>query len=256
MGTYDIFMLLVLVGAVAFGAWKGLAWQIASLASLVVSYFVALTFSAPLAPYFGDSAPWNRFLAMLVLYVGSSAVIWLSFGVLRKGINRVKLQEFDRQMGALVGGLKGVIICTAITFFAVTLMEDPTRGNILHSHSGRAIGNLIDKADAIAPPEVHEVLGPYLHTASEAFGNDPHTVLPGTASGFFLGNQPEFQPDYFTNQSHQPTQPQPVPSYPAPGFDPGFQPSPPLYPPQYQPANPPVSQPTQPPANGWPNWGS
>ena len=39
-----------------------MAWQIASLASLVVSYFAALRFSAQLAPYFGEQAPLNRFV--------------------------------------------------------------------------------------------------------------------------------------------------------------------------------------------------
>ena len=42
MQTYDMLMLVVLVGATVFGFWKGMAWQIASLASLVVSYFASL----------------------------------------------------------------------------------------------------------------------------------------------------------------------------------------------------------------------
>ena len=46
METYDICMIVVLVGATIFGAWKGMAWQVASTASLVVSYVVALRFSA------------------------------------------------------------------------------------------------------------------------------------------------------------------------------------------------------------------
>ncbi|MGD0653006.1 MAG: CvpA family protein, partial [Thermoguttaceae bacterium] len=50
--TYDIVMLVVLLGATVLGAWKGMIWQIASLASLLVSAWVALHFSAPLAPYF------------------------------------------------------------------------------------------------------------------------------------------------------------------------------------------------------------
>ena len=52
-----------------FGFWKGMAWQIASLASLVVSYFAALRFSEQLAPMFGDQAPLNRFVAMLAIYI-------------------------------------------------------------------------------------------------------------------------------------------------------------------------------------------
>ena len=75
MQPYDYFMLVVLVGATIFGFWKGFAWQIASLASFVASYFVALRFSPQLAPLFGDTAPFNRFLAMLVLYLGTSLAI-------------------------------------------------------------------------------------------------------------------------------------------------------------------------------------
>ena len=64
MQTYDMIMVLVLVGATVFGFWKGMAWQIASLASLVVSYFAALRFSDQLAPVFGQQAPLNKFAAM------------------------------------------------------------------------------------------------------------------------------------------------------------------------------------------------
>lgn len=46
MEPYDILMLVVLAGATVFGAWKGMAWQLASLSSLVVSYLAALR-SAP-----------------------------------------------------------------------------------------------------------------------------------------------------------------------------------------------------------------
>ena len=35
MELYDICMLVVLVGTTVFGAWKGMAWQVASSASLV-----------------------------------------------------------------------------------------------------------------------------------------------------------------------------------------------------------------------------
>ncbi len=48
MQTYDVLMFLVLAAATLFGFWKGMSWQIASLASLVVSYVAALQFSASL----------------------------------------------------------------------------------------------------------------------------------------------------------------------------------------------------------------
>ena len=68
MQTYDLLMLLVLGAATLFGFWKGMAWQVASLASLVVSLFVARRFADQLAPMISDHAPWNKFVAMLAIY--------------------------------------------------------------------------------------------------------------------------------------------------------------------------------------------
>ena len=164
MQTYDFLMLLVLGGMTLFGFAKGLAWQVAYVASLVVSYIVALRFSAQLAPRFGDTEPWNRFIAMLVIYIGTSLVIWVVFRMVSGFIDRVKLKEFDRQMGALVGFARGVLWCVAITFFAVTLIESK-REEILQSRSGHYIAMLLDKTDAVVPQEIHDVIGPYLDRA-------------------------------------------------------------------------------------------
>jgi membrane protein required for colicin V production len=160
--TYDICMIVVLLGATIFGAWKGMAWQVASSASLVLSYAVALRFSTQLAPRFGQQAPLNRFIAMAVLYAGTSLVIWLVFRYVARFINRVRLQEFDRQMGALFGAAKGVLWCVAITFFAVTLSAK-ARAAVLGSQSGYYIALLLDRADAVMPKELHDVLDPYLN---------------------------------------------------------------------------------------------
>jgi membrane protein required for colicin V production len=179
MQIYDVIMLAVLVGCVVFGAWKGMAWQLASLGSLVISYFVALYGCDLLAPYIGAEAPWNRITAMLILYLGTSLSIWLLFRVVAGVIDRVKLKEFDRQVGALFGAAKGVLLCVAITFFAVTLSEDG-RDLILQSRSGYYIAVLIDRADPIMPEGVHDVLGPYLHALDEKLDPlTPNTILHG-----------------------------------------------------------------------------
>jgi len=161
MDGYDVLMLVVLVAATLFGGMKGMAWQIASLASLAVSYLVSLKFSAQLAPLFGEQAPWNRFLAMLVLYLASSLAIWVAFRFVARFIERVKLREFDRQVGALVGFAKGVLLCVAITFFAVTLSAK-ARQAVLDSRSGYYIALLLDRAGPMIPTELHDVLDPYI----------------------------------------------------------------------------------------------
>jgi membrane protein required for colicin V production len=184
METYDICMLVVLIGATIFGAWKGMAWQVASSASLVLSYAVALRFSTQLAPHFGQQAPLNRFIAMAVLYLGTSLAIWMMFRFVAGFINRVRLKEFDRQMGALFGAAKGVLWCVAITFFAVTLSAK-ARTAVLDSQSGYYIALLLDRADSVMPKELHDVLVPYLNKLERELdpAKKPHPTAAPTGPG-------------------------------------------------------------------------
>jgi membrane protein required for colicin V production len=163
MQTYDLLMLLVLVAATIFGFWKGMAWQIASLASLGVSYIASLRFSEQLAPVFGEHAPWNRFVAMLAIYIGTSFFIWTLFRFISGAIDKVRLQSFDKQIGAMFGFAKGVLLCIAVTFFAVTLLPPAQGEAIVGSQSGHYIVALLDKAHSVFPPELHQVLDPYLN---------------------------------------------------------------------------------------------
>jgi membrane protein required for colicin V production len=161
MQPYDIVMLVVLAGATAWGAWKGMIWQIAALASLLVSAAVALHLSGPLATYFNATQPWHRFVIMLVLYVATSLAIWLVFRLVSGIVDRVKLREFDRQLGALFGLFKGVLFCVVLTFFAVTLSES-LRQSVLKSYSGYAIARLTRDANPILPADVRAVIGKYI----------------------------------------------------------------------------------------------
>jgi membrane protein required for colicin V production len=158
---YDFLMLAVLVGTAAFGAWKGMAWQITAVASVLVSAAVAVHSSAPLAPYFSAHEPWNRFLAMLVLYVVTALAIWLLFRLVKGLIDRVQLKEFDRQLGAIFGLAKGILYCVIITFFAVTLSE-AARDLVLQSRSGDLIARGIRDANPVMPADVRKWLGKYI----------------------------------------------------------------------------------------------
>ncbi len=162
MQTYDMLMVLVLVAATLFGFWKGMAWQIASLASLVVSYFAALQFADRLAPMISSQAPWNKFVAMLAIYIGTSFVIWTLFRLVSGIIDRVKLDGFDHQLGALIGLGKGVLLCVAITFFAVTILPQAQKDTIIASQAGNYIVQLLGKTHSGVPPEIHEVIRPYI----------------------------------------------------------------------------------------------
>lgn len=203
MQGYDLFMLIVLLAAVAWGAWKGLAWQLASMASIALSYFVALNFRTPLAALLSRSVeikpPLDIFLAMLILFMGSSLLVWVGFNLVSEVIERVKLKEFDHQFGAILGFAKGVLLCIVITLFAITLAGEAQQQSICNSKSGYYIAMLLDRADPVMPKELHQVLQPYLqnldrsvpHQHTEHTARQPIIAVPNASQ---FGADPRFQP--------------------------------------------------------------
>ena len=70
-----------------------------------------LVISLALAPLITVKPPLNRWIAMFILYIGFSLI---SFGVarqLRDWIEKAQFVEYDRHLGALLGLVKGIVIC-------------------------------------------------------------------------------------------------------------------------------------------------
>ncbi|TWU43881.1 Colicin V production protein [Novipirellula aureliae] len=212
MEIYDIVMLVVLVGAMLFGAIKGFAWQLASIASIVVSYLVAYHFREPFSQSIQAEPPWNRFLAMLILYVGTSLVIWVAFRMVSGSIDRLRLREFDRQIGALFGLAKGALYCILITLFAVTLMGNTAREKIVESKSGNYIANTLARTESMIPPEIQEIVQPYLDRFEDKFnsGNQggsesPLEQVEQIGGQFVQERAGEFLPDSFWSEPSEPS---------------------------------------------------
>jgi len=108
---------------------------------------------------------------MLILYVGTSFVIWVIFRLLSGAIDKVKLKEFDRQIGAAFGLGKGLIYCLLITMFAMSLLGPKQQAAICQSRSGFYITSALDKGVGILPKEIHDVVGPYLQRLDEKLKN-------------------------------------------------------------------------------------
>ncbi len=111
---------------------------------------------------------------MLAIYVGTSIAVWLAFRLVAGFLDRIKLRDFDHQVGALFGAVKGGLLCVAITFFAVGLSE-ALRDHILATKSGHYIALVLDKAETVMPKEIHQVLQPYLQKIEDRLDpNQPY----------------------------------------------------------------------------------
>jgi membrane protein required for colicin V production len=140
---------------------RGFFWQLASLSSLILSCWAAIRWSPGLASLISNQEPWNRWLAMLIIFVLCSLVVWLVFQAITQWLQRVRLEGFDRQMGALFGLIKGVLFCLIVTFFSLTLSAS-TRALVMESRSGPWLAKLIPNAVAVLPEEIRAPIGEYL----------------------------------------------------------------------------------------------
>jgi membrane protein required for colicin V production len=211
MQAYDLVMIVVLAGAVLFGAWKGLAWQVASLAAVFASYVVAMNFYQPVAQMINTDEPWNKFLAMLILYIGSSLAIWVTFGFVRSFIEKMALKDFDRHVGALLGAVKGALLCILITIFGVTLLGETQTRTICNSRSGGYIAKAINRLVGFVPPEIHTVVGPYIdrfHDAMDQHREDVDDSNPPLDKSPLPNDSNRFWPNASASTSNpSPTQP-------------------------------------------------
>ncbi len=180
MQGYDLLMLGVMAIAIFRGYSKGLAWQLSSIASIAVSYFVAYRFKDVLTPMIDMPDPWRGMIAMMALFIGSSLVIWLIFQSIRGAIEKAKLKEFDQQLGAIFGGVKGAIWCTVITLIALTFMSQDMSQQIVNSSSGGYIARLLSKSKRVVPGEVQQLLQPYIQHAEEKLQDRLDGTQPGT----------------------------------------------------------------------------
>ena len=221
MQGYDILMLGVMAIAVIRGYSKGLAWQISSIASILVSYFVAYRFKDRLAVHIEMADPWRGLVAMMVLFVGTSLVIWVIFQNIKGGIEKAKLKDFDHQLGAIFGGVKGAAWCTAITIVALSFLQPGMSQQIVNSRSGGYIARILSNSKRLIPSEVQQVVQPYIERAENQLQDRNEQQLNDGFAPIEDGMGQAYPP-----QAGYPPQPQPQPSYPSqPQSPPSQQPS-------------------------------
>lgn len=205
MVAYDFLMLAILAGAILWGLYKGMAWQVASFASLVASYFVSMQLREPVANALGLQPPWGTTAAMLGLYMATSLVIWVVFSMINKTLANFELKGWDRQIGAGLGFVKGVLLCIIVTMFAVALTKDNSRQQIVQSKSGFYITKVIHNLQGVMPAEVNQVVGPFIDRYNQRInGENPEWFAEsggGTSGGNFGGTGAAIDPANFNLQN-------------------------------------------------------
>ncbi|HEV8070116.1 MAG TPA: CvpA family protein [Planctomycetaceae bacterium] len=158
---YDLLTLGILMYAMFRGATKGIVWQLATIAALLMCFFFSGSLSHVIAPFIRVEEPLNKWIAMLVLYLVFSFVCFGAARVLHEAIESMRIEALDRHMGALLGLVKGGMFSLFLTFFLVTL-SNSARESIIRSESGYVAAVVIDRLDPVIPGDLHALLEPYL----------------------------------------------------------------------------------------------
>ncbi|QDV16969.1 Colicin V production protein [Gimesia panareensis] len=179
---FDLLIVAILIYAVWKGASKGVVWQLAAIAALVLCFAFAESLSLHLAPMINVKPPLNRWIAMLAIYIGFSFISFTLARSLKSAIDSLKFNEFDRHLGAVLGLLKGVVFSLFLIFFLITISET-ARAAVLKSHSGYAAAVMLNEMAPVMPAELHELLDeclvklnypgvPMHHDDDDVFHND------------------------------------------------------------------------------------
>jgi membrane protein required for colicin V production len=163
---YDLLVLAIIVFFILFGLWKGLAFQVAGIASLILGFLVAIPGSAPIASWFGSTPPLNRFIAAGVLYALVSLGLFLAAFYYREFISKWKLDNWDRHLGGLFGALKGFLLSFALTFFAITCFPG-LRHPILSRPTGKLMAYTMHAFHPLWPAGFHEIIHSYIEHDKE-----------------------------------------------------------------------------------------
>jgi len=174
---YDFLVLGIILFFILLGLWKGLAWQLAGILSLVLGFMVAIPGSAPIARFFGSTAPLNRFVAAAVLYGVVSLGLYLAAFYYREFISKWKLDNWDRHLGGILGAVKGILLSFALTFFAITCFKG-LREPILTRPTGKFMAYAMHALNPLWPPGFHESIHAYIEHDVEPDEPPPPSSAP------------------------------------------------------------------------------
>ena len=171
MTIYDAAMVVMLLGGMAWGAWRGMSWQVASIASLILGYSIGVPLSAQLAPKFPGEPLVARALALLVCYVAVSGGVFFVAWLIRATLRRIKFEAFDRHLGMILGGVEGILLGIIGTLFVVSLAP-ASREPIFTSTSGKVVAKILATVEPILPAETGAVLKPFWEDRAQVVADD------------------------------------------------------------------------------------
>lgn len=129
MPVLDWIFLAVLLVSLLLGLWRGLVYELISVASWLTAFVLAQWFAADAAkllPMSGASEVLRYGAGFVLVFIGSVFVGAMVAVLVRKLVSAVGLSPADRALGAAFGMVRGILLLLAV---AVVVGMSPLRTN-------------------------------------------------------------------------------------------------------------------------------
>lgn len=121
MAALDWIFLTVTVASLLIGAWRGLVFELLSLAGWVAAFFAAQWFAGDVGawlPMGQADAAWRHVAGFVLVFVAAVFASGFVAWVLKKLVSAVGLRPADRALGAMFGVLRGLVLLLAVALVA------------------------------------------------------------------------------------------------------------------------------------------
>lgn len=154
MTALDIGILVITALALLRGLKNGFLTEVGGIAGLVAGWFLATRYYAPLAgilrpyPRVGD---WATEIAFAVLFVAGVIIVHLVVRFLQPILRRPVLGSLNSFAGLLVGGFKGLLLCSIVLLF-ILWVAPATAHQVRESEIAGRLLPLVDWLATIVGP--------------------------------------------------------------------------------------------------------
>jgi membrane protein required for colicin V production len=117
MATLDWIFLAVLLGSLALGAWRGLVYEVLSVAGWIAAFVLAQWLAPDAAAWLpmGGAGDALRYAAGFVLvFIAAAFAAGLLSWLVKKLVEAVGLRPVDRTLGAAFGLVRGAVLLLAL----------------------------------------------------------------------------------------------------------------------------------------------
>lgn len=147
----DILFIILVAGFAIRGMLRGMIIEVAAIAGFIIGFIIANKYYISLSKHLGfiSDAQWRVIAAYLVVFVITFACVNVIGVLLRKAISISLAAWFDYVAGAVIGMIKGLLLCFLV--LAVVQVAVPDAGFLKESKLAPYIREVMERGRAALP---------------------------------------------------------------------------------------------------------